>query len=158
MKTTSSATNGTRVFVTARCVSIIRSIGLARSGADASGKAGVRGPSGATYDLFAKLNPGSHFAPPSTHAVIVAISFSDRAGPFDGIRSSLSRDVIRLTSSLSLLLPGTTTPFEAIRVSSVLSDRSPLRALPVWHSPHLVLRIGTTSWAKSTLGRSADRQ
>src|SRR5438046_8733374 len=78
-----------------------------------------------------------------------AISFADSGGPFDGIRSAASVLVIRLTSSLSPLLPGTTA-FDLSRSSRVSSDR-PARYLPlVWHSAQRAFKIGMTSWAKST--------
>src|SRR5271166_3140480 len=64
------------------------------------------------------------------------------------MRSSGSVLVMRWNSSLSALLPGTTT-FLRSTSARVSRERPPLYLPLVWHSAQRALRRGATSWAKS---------
>ena len=69
-----------------------------------------------------------------------------------GICSSGSSDVTSSISHDPAASPGVAA--SASRISSrLLSEKPPLDSLPPWHPTQCFLRIGTTSWAKST-GRS----
>src|SRR5262245_36104672 len=114
----------------------------------AGGMAGRRGLSWATKVLVLNVNPASHGTPSSIHALNRAISFADSGSPLDGMRISLSVDVMRLNRSLALLLPGTTI-FDFIKSSRVSIDTAPLYLPFVWHSPQRALMIGAMSCAKS---------
>src|SRR5262249_2566121 len=92
----------------------------------------------------------------SIHVLSVATCLSVSRAPSGGIRSSGSELVTRLIISLAADLPGMAAFFAtSARVSS---DIDPLYVPFVWHLAQWVLRIGTTSWAKSTpFGGSAAR-
>src|SRR5947208_4623826 len=121
----------------------MRSMECSRPGRD-GGRSGRRGFSGARYVLVLNVKPLSQGTPSSIHALIRVISFAERGFPFDGIRSSESVEVIRLTNSLAALFPGTTT-LAFSKDCRVSSDSEPLYLPLVWHSAQRALMMGAMS-------------
>src|SRR5215510_954110 len=77
-----------------------------------------------------------------------AISLANSGLPLGGMRFSGSSEVMRCTSSLAALLPGTTT-LDLSRSARVSIDTEPLYLPLVWHSAQRALSRGTMSCAKS---------
>ncbi len=119
---------------------------------------GSDGRTGATnaqcFSIFASFADAlsGHSAPASIHRRIKAICSLVNGSFFSGIRSSPCRPMMRCTSRLSALLPGTITwpetpPFIAAAFAS--RRNSACAPSPLWHDAHDAFKIGATSLAKS---------